>query len=268
MCVCVFAGGLLSSDSFLGGNRREKHYHKAYRKHKDEIRDFMGVQCGDGGDSDVPPSDVESFQADNYDKQYNRQRFNQYQNNRPDRRTFSRQRREEFCDNKATDSRSYTERRKKTVRFNSEGWNTVEDDDLDQNVDSRWTSSQSVYYDNDRSPPGIVPVVGSGVGTDAPLLSIPRDPGYAPLHQLPQNNRRLQPSWNPTTAVRELPVPVAMAAVPPIVVRKEPWEVERQESQDSQTKDSGIDSGTSSNFNSSEDSSKGDIPRSCRVGIQ
>lgn len=117
------------------------------------------------------------------------------------------------------------------MRFNSEGWDTLED--LEGGVDPRWTSASSVYYEEEPPRP---PLVMGG----------PRE--------LPVVGRRL-PQW---AGGRELPLPV---------VRKELWEAERQESQDSQTKDSGIDSGTSSNFNSSEDSSKGEVPRVYRVRI-
>lgn len=190
-----------------GGARREKHYHRDYRLPKDEIRDYgLGVEAF--------PRDL----ADKY-----RDRYNQYLNRLE--RTYANEVSEEYCDTRATDSRSYTERRKKTVRFNSEGWDTLED--LEGGVDPRWTSASSVYYEEE--PPRLPLMVG-GVG------------------------RRL-PQW---VGGRELPLPAA---------RKELWEAERQESQDSQTKDSGIDSGTSSNFNSSEDSSKGEVPRVYRVRI-
>ena len=208
-----------------GGPRRDKHYHRDYRLPKDEIRDYHGL-----GNN----RDLESFPRDLADKY--RDRYNQYVNRLE--RTYHSDVSEEFCDNRATDSRSYTERRKKTVRFNSEGWDTVEDDVVcGEGVDPRWTSASNVYYDDHRCPP-------STVGGLSPVGG--RDP-------LP-GGRRVPPHW----AVRELPLPV---------VRKELWEVERQESQDSQTKDSGIDSGTSSNFNSSEDSSKGEVPRVYRVCI-
>lgn len=285
VCVCV-TGGLFSSDSFLGGGRREKHYHKDYRTPKDEIRDYMGssdtLRCvGDSGSAGINSAllnsgseHISTFSSSSGDNQYNRQ-YNQYLNRIE--RTYSQQvQRETFCDNRATDSRSYTERRKKTVRFNSEGWDTPEDENLDQScVDPKWSSSQSVYYDPDRSPSG-----RASVGTT--LSPFPREPAHGLVraagcsvpHHIPSSStcRRgiigqasLSSSW--TTPVRELPLPLAPFGnvLGAMGMRKEPWEVERQESQDSQTKDSGIDSGTSSNFNSSEDSSKGDIPRSCRV---
>lgn len=245
-------GGLFASDAFLG-TRREKHYHKDYRKPKDEIRDYRGDVGGcSGGDVGVSSGgcgvsrDVEPFPSDSFDKY--RQRYNQYLNRLE--RTYPEQVREEFCDNRATDSRSYTERRKKTVRFNSEGWDTLEDD-MDPNVvDSRWTSAHTVYYD-EVSPPG--PPQPRGAPTQLhPSAALVRD------HQVLLPPRRVG-GWTAPGPMRDFPLPG---------LRKEPWEVERQESQDSQTKDSGIDSGTSSNFNSSEDSSKGEIPRSCRVGIQ
>ncbi|KAK8377512.1 hypothetical protein O3P69_013858 [Scylla paramamosain] len=192
-----------------GGARREKHYHRDYRLPKDEIRDYG---LGNHRDMEGFPRNL----ADKY-----RDRYNQYLNRLE--RTYHNEVSEDYCDNRATDSRSYTERRKKTVRFNSEGWDTFED--LEGGVDPRWTSASSVYYEE---PPPRPPLVMGG----------PRE--------LPTVGRRL-PQW---AGGRELPV-----------VRKELWEAERQESQDSQTKDSGIDSGTSSNFNSSEDSSKGEVPR-------
>lgn len=202
-----------------GGPRREKHYHRDYRLPKDEIRDY-----GLGNHRDL-----ESFPRDLADKY--RDRYNQYLNRLE--RTHHNQVSEDYCDNRATDSRNYTERRKKTVRFNSEGWDTL-DEDMEHSVDPRWTSASSVYYEDDLPRP---PPMG-GVG-------MTRDPA-GPRRGLPWSGAR-EPSF-----------PAA---------RKELWEVERQESQDSQTKDSGIDSGTSSNFNSSEDSSKGEVPRVYRVRI-
>jgi len=224
-------------DSSFLSTRREKHYHKDYRTPKDEIRDF---------------GDVEGFGRDHFSKYRPRYGSGRYLD-RSDT-TYPPDVREKFSDNRATDSRSYTERRKKTVRFNSEGWEAEEDLDP-SSVDPRWTSAHTVYYDEDRSP-------SSSAGMSGLLLG-PRDSGGGlgdSLYPPPQPviPRRGPSMWGPGSS-RELPIPLG---------RKEPWEVERQESQDSQTKDSGIDSGTSSNFNSSEDSSKGDIlPRSCRVGI-
>ena len=245
MPFIVVPGGLFpsaSGDSFVCGSRREKHYHKDYRTPKDEIRDYPA------------PREGEPFPDEPFDKY--RHRYTRYHDHLE--RTYPQEVREKFCDNRATDTRSYTERRKKTVRFNSEGWENLEED-LDPSVDSRWTSAHTVYYDEDRSPSS---------GRMSNLLPLPRESSAVGISisqpQPPAISRRGPlsasggPMWSSVSS-RELPIPL---------VRKEPWEVERQESQDSQTKDSGIDSGTSSNFNSSEDSSKGDIlPRSCRVGI-
>lgn len=234
------AGTLFSSDSFVG-SRREKHYHKDYRKPKDEIRD---PEEGAG-----VSREAELFTRPTFSKYNRHNRYNQYSNRFG--KSYSGQARDECCDSRATDNRSYTERRKKTVRFNSEGWDTPEDDMDPPTVDdTRWTSAYSVYYDEDRSPPG-----RPGPSLAPPSLGPTRDHG----NQLLPLPRRLG-GWGGSHLGpnRELPIPA---------LRRESWDVERQESQDSQTKDSGIDSGTSSNFNSSEDSSKGDLPRSSRVGI-
>ena len=158
---------------------------------------------------------------------------------------------EEYCDNRATDSRSYTERRKKTVRFNSEGWDTV---DINEGLDPpMWTSASNVYYDDHCCPP-CPPAVGGIQGVISPPGGGGGQMQHQPQDSLLSGGRRPPPHWS----IREFPITTG---------RKDHWEVERQESQDSQTKDSGIDSGTSSNFNSSEDSSKGDTPRVYRVCI-
>ncbi|KAB7503242.1 Regulating synaptic membrane exocytosis protein 2, partial [Armadillidium nasatum] len=212
---------------------RERHYHQDYRLPKDEIRDYPFD----------PGRNLETFSRDISDKY--RDKYNEYVSilDNPYRGHVS----EDYCDNRSTDARSYTERRKKTVRFNSEGWDTL--DDFDTGVDQRWTSVSNVYYDEDKE-----------------TLPIPLSSGI-PLEGIHAQRRKDITSTTATTTdtpfikrdlswtARELPLPA---------VRKELWEVERQESQDSQTKDSGIDSGTSSNFNSSEDSSKGDVSRSYR----
>ncbi|XP_047736785.1 regulating synaptic membrane exocytosis protein 1 [Hyalella azteca] len=229
------AGGLFPSDSYLG-SRREKHYHKDYRKPKDEIRD--------------PISEAElSRNSDAFSRPiFSRYRHRQNLYGTRLGKAYPVQVREECCDSRATDNRSYTERRKKTVRFNSEGWDTIEDD-LDPSAveDTRWSSAYNVYYDEERCPPG----------RPGPTSL---HPNYAPMRdhgsQLLPLPRRVGGWGGPNSGPnRELPIPA---------VRRQSWDVERQESQDSQTKDSGIDSGTSSNFNSSEDSSKGDLPRTCR----
>ncbi|KAA0200282.1 hypothetical protein HAZT_HAZT003079 [Hyalella azteca] len=228
-------GGLFPSDSYLG-SRREKHYHKDYRKPKDEIRD--------------PISEAElSRNSDAFSRPiFSRYRHRQNLYGTRLGKAYPVQVREECCDSRATDNRSYTERRKKTVRFNSEGWDTIEDD-LDPSAveDTRWSSAYNVYYDEERCPPG----------RPGPTSL---HPNYAPMRdhgsQLLPLPRRVGGWGGPNSGPnRELPIPA---------VRRQSWDVERQESQDSQTKDSGIDSGTSSNFNSSEDSSKGDLPRTCR----
>ncbi|XP_076044402.1 rab3 interacting molecule isoform X10 [Oratosquilla oratoria] len=211
--------------------RREKHYHRDYRMPKDEIRDF-----GLGNHRDL-----ESFPRDLPDRY--RDRYSQYLDRLE--RTYPNQVNEEYCDNRATDSRSYTERRKKTVRFNSEGWDTLEED-YECGVDPRWTSASNVYYEDAHS-----------LNTIHLRSTAHRGFGLSPVgsqqqHPLPQRGGAWLGGRDLGSVPRDL-------GPPPL--RRELWEAERQESQDSQTKDSGIDSGTSSNFNSSEDSSKGEVPR-------
>ncbi|CAL4067947.1 unnamed protein product, partial [Meganyctiphanes norvegica] len=178
----VFGGGYAGRGEGGGGPgsaRREKHYHRDYRLPKDEIRDYSSL----GNNHN---RDLESFPRDLADKY--RDRYNQYLNRLE--RTYPQQVSEEYCDNRATDSRHYTERRKKTVRFNSEGWDTLEEDLELSGVDpSRWTSASSVYYDHElprgAPPPGGVPTSTTNPGGP---------PGLAPVGPIP-----------PTNTGRELP---------------------------------------------------------------
>lgn len=221
----------LRDREFVLSNRRDRHYHQDYRLPKDEIRDY----------SFETNRDLETFPCDLAGRY--RDRYNEYVNRLE--RSYRGHVSEEFCDNRATDARSYTERRKKTVRFNSEGWDTL--DDFDTGVDQRWTSVSNVYCHEDKEPP-LLPSTLILEGIHAQRRKEPAPTTTST--PTPFFKRKL--SWS----ARELALPSA---------RKELWEVERQESQDSQTKDSGIDSGISSNFNSSEDSSKSEVPRSFRV---
>lgn len=208
------------SGLFLSSNR-DAHYHHDYRLPKDEIRDYdFGIKRS-----------IFPFLRNRLNK--HELPYSQYQS-RPDR-PFRSRLSEDFCDNRSMDARSYTERRKKTVRFNSEGWDEYEDEPIDQNVDNKWSSFSNVYYNEEKNNSAFpTDFFRSGLRRDSRLFF------------------RKRPSWS----ARDFLFPN---------LRKNLWEVGRQESLDSQTKDSGIDSITSSNFNSSEDSNKSDLFRSHRV---
>lgn len=104
---------------------------------------------------------------------------------------------EETSDPRSSDNRHFTERRKKTVRFDSDDW--VEDGDSIRETEGEWMTLGNITS-------------GSGGGGSG--------------HGGGGGSR---------------------------------WDVDRQGSQDSQTKDSGID--TSSTFTSSEDSNRGECPK-------
>lgn len=175
----------------------------------------------------------------------------------------------EFC-NRSTDSRRYTERRKKTVRFNSEGWNSFERENLEyiHGLIPSQNSGDNVSYDD-----GITDLSSN---SSSLMKSIQRSsnltcPAPSPSYTSKFFNHSFggvgnEKSYKSRTSHWMREDGRFKDPTQSLRIRKDPWDiVERQGSQDSHTKDSGIDSGTSSNFNSSEDSCKGEMPRISRV---
>ncbi|XP_061391233.1 rab-3-interacting molecule unc-10-like, partial [Musca vetustissima] len=145
--------------------------------------------------------------------------------------------------NKAQDSRRFTERRiKKTVRFDSH--------DIDNTASGADTG---LHVGSTSLPPvtTILPSTAVEVGAATILTS-------AKLHNA-QHSMSSSASSATNTATNLLNDTTTAASASTNANHWSRWDNERQGSQDSATKDSGID--TSSTFTSSEDSNRGDGPK-------